>query len=131
MTREDKKVLIVDDDQDYLFQQKIVLEKAGYQVVTADNRTGAERAFKESSPDIAILDLMMDQPDDGFALCYALKQARPELPVIMVSNLRRESGIDFDSQTHEKRAWIKADAFLAKPVRIEQLRGELKRLLGS
>jgi CheY-like chemotaxis protein len=72
---------------------------------------------------------MMDLPDAGFTLCYHIKKIDPTIPVIIVSIAHSETGLDFDATTREERNWVKADAFLAKPVRLEQLTREMNRLL--
>ncbi|MBE0652796.1 MAG: response regulator, partial [Bacteroidales bacterium] len=80
---ESKIILLVDDDFDYLFQQKIYLESWGYKVLTADSRTKAEELLEKTKPDLAILDLMMEEDDSGFILSYKLKKKYPDVPVII------------------------------------------------
>jgi CheY-like chemotaxis protein len=62
-------------------------------------------------------------------LCYRIKKQDPTIPVIMVTSVTSETGLDFDATTKEERSWIKADALLDKPVRFEQLQREMNRLL--
>lgn len=124
-----KKILLVDDDLDYIFQQELQLKNAGYAVITAENTTQGKEALRQK-PDLALVDLMMEEVDAGFALCYHFKKQRPDMPVILVTAVTRETGLEFDAATGEERNWIKADAMLAKPVRFEQLEREIKRLLG-
>ena len=124
-------VLVVDDDQDFRLQQKVNLEKAGYTVVEADNREDALAAAQETQPDIAVIDLMMEEADAGFVLCYQLKQVCKEIPVVIVTAVASETGMEFGADTNEERSWIKADALLAKPIRFEQLQKEIVKLLGE
>ena len=132
MTETDKKrVLVVDDDEDFLFQQQTLLEAAGFDVVTACGQTEAEKLLESIEPDIAVVDLMMEHADGGFALCYHIKKRFPTTPVILVTGVTRETGIEFDAATVEERAWIKADVVLDKPIRFEQLTREIDRLLGE
>ncbi len=126
---ETKTILLVDDDPDVLFQQQAMVKAAGYETLTAASGEEAEALLKEKRPDLAIVDLMMEQPDAGFTLCYHLKKLSPPVPVIVVTSVAREAGIEFDVATEEERSWIKADAFLDKPVRSEQLQQEIERLL--
>jgi two-component system, OmpR family, response regulator len=125
------KVLLVDDDEDFLFQHRIQLENAGFEVVTATTRAQAEGAITSYEPDLAILDLMMEQHDDGFVLSHHLKRAFPGLPVIMVTAVTSETGLVFDPSSAAERAWVGADALLAKPIRFEQLRREIDRVLAA
>jgi CheY-like chemotaxis protein len=124
-----KTVLLVDDDPDFLLQQKMQLEAAGFQVLAADGETAAEKILAQRRPDVAVLDLMMQYADGGFTLCHHVKQKDPAIPVILVTSVNAETGLDFDAVTHAERSWIKADAFLNKPIRFEQLKREIDRLL--
>ena len=78
---------------------------------------------------MAIVDLMMENFDDGFRLCYKIKKADKNIPVILVTGVAGETGMDFDASTNEERSWIKADVVLDKPIRFEQLKREMDRLL--
>jgi DNA-binding response OmpR family regulator len=122
-------ILLVDDDEDFLFQHRIQLENAGFEVTTATTRAQAEAAITSFTPDLAILDLMMEQHDDGFVLSHHLKRAFPGLPVIMVTAVTSETGLVFDPSSAAERAWVGADALLAKPIRFEQLKREIERVL--
>jgi CheY-like chemotaxis protein len=122
-------ILLVDDDEDFLFQHKVQLEHAGYRVTTATTRAEAEALAAEAKPDVAVLDLMMEQHDDGFVLSHHLKRLRPGLPVILVTAVTAETGISFSPTSGAERAWVGADTLLAKPIRFEQLKREVERLL--
>ena len=126
-----KKILVVDDDLDLLEQIKAILEAGGYEVVEADNRAAAEDTILKIKPDLAILDLMMEEKDSGFVLSHQLKQIYPELPVILLTAVAGATGLSFATQQAEARSWIKVDRILDKPVRPEQLRAEVRRLLGE
>ncbi len=122
-------ILLVDDDTDFLFQLKAQFTAAGFNVLTASNGKDAVAALAETRPDLCVLDLMMERADMGFTLCYKIKKKDPTIPVIMVTSVTHETGLDFDATTEEERSWIKADALLDKPVRFDQLRREVSRLL--
>lgn len=126
-----KAVLVVDDDPDFLFQHEMLLKQSGFDVVTADNCDAAEAVLENRQPDLAIVDVMMETADAGFTLCYRMKKRYPDMPVIMVTSVNSETGFDFDNVTQQQRSWIKADAFLAKPIRYEQLNQQVERLLGK
>ena len=124
-----KTMLIVDDDVDFLFQMETQLRGHGYDVISANGKDEALELVKTTTPDMAILDLMMEHMDDGFTLCYELKKAFPGMPVILVTGVAAETGMSFDTASQGNRDWIKADVLLPKPVRFEQLSREIKRLL--
>ncbi len=124
-----RTVLVVDDDSDFLYQQRLQLEASGFKVIEAATAEQAKALMNKGRPDIAIVDLMIEYVDAGFSLCYFLKKKWPDLPVIMVTGVASETGIDFDASTEEERAWVKADVLLSKPIRFEQLKREIDRLL--
>lgn len=124
------RILVVDDDADILFALRHQLESAGYEVETAEGYAPAVEHLKlNDPPDLAILDLMMEEKDAGFRLSYDIKRMDAGIPVIMMSSVHSVTGIEFDASTNEEKSWIKADVFLEKPVRFEQLKGEIDRLL--
>lgn len=124
-----KTVLLVDDDLDFRIQQKLMLESLGYKVIEADSGTTAITLVDSQTPDIAIVDLMMEEDDAGFTLAHRLKKKLPNMPIIMVTAVAAETGLAFNVQTKEEHRWIKADSLLEKPIRAEQLEMEIKKLL--
>ncbi len=123
-----KKVLLVDDDPDFLDQMEIMLQK-DFEIVKACSQAEAEALLESTVPDLAIVDLMMENADGGFALAYHIKQKDPDIPVIIVTAVTSDTGMDFEARTPEEHSWIKADAFLSKPLRYEQLKHEIDLLL--
>ncbi len=128
---EAKTILIVDDDPDFLLQLELILRSAGYRVLKAGTRKEAEERLARQRPDALVADLMLEEDDGGFVLCYRAKKLYPGLPVIIVTGVAGETGIEFAAVTREERSWIKADLLLDKPVRPEQIVAELEKLLGE
>jgi CheY-like chemotaxis protein len=124
-----KTILLADDDPDYLFQMKLKLENMGFTVIQAEGQKEAERILESVKPDLAILDLMMETEDSGFVLAYKMKKKYPDVPVIIATAVAAETGMHFESGASGNRDWIKADLFLDKGIRSDQLHKELKRLL--
>ena len=122
-------VLLADDDPDYLFQVAYYLRKAGFEVMAVESQAEAEQVIARMKPDIAIFDLMMESDDSGFILCYKLKRRYPEVPVILATAVSRETGLTFGLSSEQEREWIRADLYLEKGVRPEQLNQEIKKLL--
>ena len=126
-----KTVLVVDDDLDILEQYTMLLKAEGHKVVQAGSLAEAEETILTVRPDLAILDLMMDEMDAGFVLCNQLKRLYADLPVIIVSNVTPITGLDFRPRNAEESSWVRADVMLNKPIVAERLRSEIRRLLGQ
>jgi two-component system alkaline phosphatase synthesis response regulator PhoP len=124
-------ILVVDDDPDIIEQLTIIISNEGYKVVSAGGREEAEQVLMSVKPDVAIIDLMMEQMDSGFVLAHEIKKLYPETPVIMLTSVKSATGISFTAASAEQQSWIKADRLLDKPVRPEQLKNELKTLLSK
>lgn len=122
-------VLIADDDPDYLFQVAYGLEKAGYQVIRATGQFEAERVLEKIKPDIAIFDLMMENEDSGFILCYKIRRLYPDVPVILSTAVTRETGMSFGLDSSREREWIRADLYLEKGPGAGQLDAAIVKLL--
>jgi len=129
MNLQGKKILIVDDDFDYLFQLKFQITQWGCEVITAENQREAEIILENLKPDLAILDLMMESEDSGFVLSYKIKKKYPDVPVIIATAVSAETGMHFGISTDNDRKWIKADIYLEKGIRPEQLKMEIIKLL--
>ena len=128
LKKEKKTILLVDDDPDYLFQMRISLQDMGFEVITADTQKEAESIIERNKPDLAIFDLMMENQDTGFILCHKMKNRYPDVPIIIASAVTAETGIIFDVDTEEDQDWIKADLFLDKGIRMDQLHKEINKL---
>lgn len=124
-----KKILVVEDDLDQLDHLAMILKADGYEVIAAQGQVEGEEALLSAIPDLAILDLMMENTDSGFVLCHQIKHLYPDTPVILLTAVRSETGIDFSAKSKGAASWIKADVLLDKPIRPEQLRVELRRLM--
>ncbi len=124
-----KTILLVDDDEDYLFQTRLHIEQFGFRVVTAESQAEAEKLLETLKPDLAILDLMMEKDDSGFILAYKLKRKYPDVPVIIATAVTAETGMTFGVSTEEERKWIKADLYIEKGIRADQLHKEIVKLL--
>lgn len=130
MANEKATILLVDDDDDFVLQQRVQLEKSGFTVIAAASRAEAEGILSETQPTLAIVDLMMEEMDGGFVLAHHIKQRYPDTPVILVTAVTSETGMEFTAPAAGETSWIKADAVLAKPLRHEQLLREIGRLIG-
>ncbi len=128
-TKDTITIFLVDDDTDYIFQMTKMLENMGYEVISACGQKEAEEMIDKINPDLAIIDLMMENKDSGFILSYRIKQRLPDLPVIIATALTAETGMMFSLEDEADKEWIKADAYLEKGLRPDQLHREINKLL--
>ena len=124
------KILIVDDDQDFVKSLRVALESEKYEVFEANNRIEGMEAVKGNAPDLIILDVMMSTWRDGFEMSRELK-ANPEfknIPIVILSGLKEKVGINFKSSAGDP-TWMPVDGFLDKPVKFNQLLQMIQKLL--
>ena len=124
-----KRILIIDDDVDFIDLNRAVLENSGFEVVTAfSGREGIDKV-KFELPDLILLDLMMEKHDTGFSFAKAIK-ADPrykDIPILMISSVAGETGYDFSQDLDGY--WMKTDGFINKPVAPEELVKRINSLL--
>ncbi len=121
------KILIVDDDQDFVSAVAIVLESAGYQVATAYSRDTGMQIFNQENPDVVVLDVMMQEPDDGFVMAQDLKKIRPEVPILMLTSVGQVTGMDFDKDED----LVPVEVFEQKPIMPGRLLERIRELLNK
>jgi two-component system, OmpR family, response regulator len=129
MDKNNFTILVADDDPDYLFQTIRSLERSGYRTVAVESQAEAELYISKFRPDLAIFDLMMESDDSGFILCYKIKKKYPEVPVILATAVSHETGLSFSLDSEHEKSWIRADRYLEKGIRAEQLDQEVMKLL--
>jgi len=115
------KIVIVDDDTDFLFTMETFLQRNGFQVLTADDGQKGLELIRREQPDLILLDIMMETLFSGFEVC---KQIRSDddlknIPIIGISALSDELNINY-------RQWpdydyFRPNAFLDKPVDRQRL----------
>ncbi len=110
-----KKIAIVEDDEDQRENYADALKQHGYEVSTYPNRPLALAGMRDDMPDLAMLDIMLEnEMDGGFDLCRDLRMLAPKLPIIFLtarnSDIDRVSGLRLD-------AWD----YLTKPINMQFL----------
>ena len=123
------KILLIDNDIDFIEMNKAVLEHHGYEVKAAYNSLeGYELACLES-PDLIVLDLMMEQHDSGFKLAKKLKQdpAIKNIPVLMLTAVADRTGFKFSQE--KDGYWMKTNAFIEKPCPPKDLMAKIEQML--
>jgi len=118
------RIAIIDDDADILDASSLILISNGYEVITADNPDDGYKIVKENSPDLIILDVMMNEPDDGFFLAHRFRKENIKIPIIMYTSVSKATGLNFGVSEI-----VPVDEFVEKPISPEELISKVKKLL--
>ena len=122
-----KKILIVDDDVDYVESNKQLLEANGYEVVSANNGQAGLELAKKVKPDLMILDVMMASDTEGFEVSRKIPET-PELkslPVLLVTGIRKAKMLPFGFEPDD--TWLPVKTVLEKPVDPAKLLEEIRK----
>ncbi len=119
------KILIVDDDPDIVDSLGLVLTREGYETVSATSREEAMRAVLKEKPDLIILDVMMEQPDDGFVVAQDLRHQGVKTPIVILSSIGHVTGYKFGKDSEV----APVDDFVSKPVAPKDLVAKVKKFL--
>lgn len=123
--------LLLVDRSERIAQETKALEDAGYIVISATSiAEGMEMALAQK-PGMIIAEVMLDKPDDGFVFAYRLKknEATENIPLLLLSSVFQKTGKVFDLNSVESRQWIKAEAYLDRPVTTERLVMRLQEMM--
>ena len=124
------KVLIIDDDPDFVSALETLFQSSGYVVCTAVNGKDGLYLAKSQKPDLILLDVMMTERTEGFFTLQELRRT-PGLshtPVIVISSIYAEQPI---FRVSPEAGWLPANLFLPKPVDPGRLLEEARRLVES
>jgi DNA-binding response OmpR family regulator len=115
-----KKVLLIDDDKDFLLATKLILEKGGYEVFMAeDGKSGVDMA-KSVYPDLAIVDMMMETWSEGFNVVSKLRTSDTgkQIPLIMLSAVDLQGPYQSFEPPEDLPS---VDLVLHKPIKADEL----------
>lgn len=117
-------IAVIDDDPDIREASLLVLNSKGYEVVTGTNPKEGYEIVKKQNPDLIILDVMMDEPDDGFFLAQKFRREGIKTPIIMYTSISKTVGMDFGVSE-----MVPVDDFVEKPISPETLIQKVEKLL--
>ena len=109
----EQTILVADDDEHILELVSLYLRRAGYGVITAKDGDEALARERDHRPDLLILDVMMEQPDDGIAMAQELRRSGWSRPIVMLTSIGKVTGLGYGVDPDV----LPVDAFLEKPVR--------------
>jgi len=125
------KILMIDDNPEFVEATTNLLEAKGYEVVTAANgKEGLEKA-KVVTPDIILLDVMMTTESEGFDVARGMhrEESLKNTPVIIITGIRKEMNLPFGFEPNDE--WLPVKAVLEKPVKPDTLLSTIEENIGA
>jgi DNA-binding response OmpR family regulator len=122
-----KKIVLVDDDPDIQESIKMVLENAGYEFMAAGDLESGMALIKKEKPDLMIIDVMLEQPDDGFFMVQKLRSQGVKTPIIMLTSVSSVTGMKYGKDDE----LVAVDDFEEKPIAPQKLLDKIESLLGK
>ncbi|MFC2135978.1 response regulator transcription factor, partial [Bacteroidota bacterium] len=102
----------------------LVLKSKGYEVLTAANPEDGYKIITEKNPDLVILDVMMNEPDDGFFLAQKLRRDKITTPILMYTSVSKTVGFEYGAGE-----MVPVDEFVEKPISPDELIEKVEKLL--
>jgi len=120
------RILIVDDDPDFVETTRLVLESAGYEVLSAANGAEGLRQVTANQPDLVILDVIMASVLDGLNLSRQMADnpLLHDIPILMVTSI---ANTDY-AALFPTDEYIHIDGFVSKPIAPKDLLRHAARL---
>lgn len=116
-----KKILIVDDDRDFLESLQLIIFEEGHQVHTVSNGHDALIQYKKLRPDIVFLDVRMPGID-GYDAFMSIRKYDPEAKVVFMS------GYTLDVVKYAEVEKFAVDT-ISKPIRHDELKKTIKKIM--
>jgi DNA-binding response OmpR family regulator len=122
-----KRILIIDDDPDFVEATRLVLVREGYDVISAGSGGDGLRRIREDAPDLIILDIIMDTVLEGLYVSRELAEDpdRRDVPILMVTSIANS---DY-AALFPTDEYIHISDFVSKPITPEQLLARVAALL--
>ena len=129
------KILIIDDDPDIALATRLCLESADYVVVEARNSVQGLEMVKSETPDLIVLDVMMETTTEGFQTALTLRSRDPKseyaqfskIPIIMLTSIHQTTPMRFGPDND----YLPVDEFVDKPIDPEPFIATVNKLLGE
>ena len=126
-----KKILIIDDNINFVKMNSVVLTSGGYEVEAAYNAEEGFTKVEFGQPDAIVLDLMMERHDSGFTLAKKLKThpVYKKIPILMLTAVGDATGFKFSMETDGY--WMKTDDYAEKPIEPDLLLEKVGKLISD
>jgi len=124
------KIMMIDDDPDFVAGIKSILEKADYSVNVAYNPKDGFQALQAEHYDLLLLDIMMGRGAEGVALARKIRKdpKLKEMPVLIITGIREQIAFLFPGQSVHPH-FVETDELVEKPVEPKFLLEKVSALL--
>ncbi len=119
------EILVVDDDPDVTEALRLVLTSAGHSEREERSAEAGLEAGRSWNPELIVLDLRMEEPDDGLHLSRRLRREGFPRPILLLTSLGLQTGLRYD----RSEEMVPVDAFHEKPIEPETLLSTVQGLL--
>jgi CheY-like chemotaxis protein len=134
-----KKILIIDDDPDFVMITKAVLETKDYECFCAYSAKEGLRKIRQTNPDLVILDIMMESLTAGFGLITELRTAKEgseyfkysDVPILVVSDIQRATGYKYKFKEIAGTNLLPVEDFIQKPAPPLELLAKVEQLMSA
>jgi len=125
------KILVIDDDEDFLLAMRLVLEANDFEVETATTPEEGINKVLSTKPDLVVLDVLMPAGYEGFEVARAIREEHNlrELPIVILTNVHSVKKVPYRFAPDED--YLPVDVFLDKPVEPEMLVDTIREVLGE
>jgi len=124
------KILLIDDDPDFVLINRTILESAGYVVDAANDPDTGWKKIQSWQPNLICLDVMMPNGTEGFHFAQKVRRdpATRHMPIIMITSLHEYTDLRFSKEDGD---FLPVDEFVEKPIKNEDLLTKVKTLLSE
>ncbi|MBN2497291.1 MAG: response regulator [Deltaproteobacteria bacterium] len=125
------KILLIDDDSDFLEANVLVLEQNGFEVDTATTPESGLEKIGSVKPDLVVLDVMMPSGYEGFDVARKVREEMGlhSLPILLLTAIHERMKVPYRFAPDESH--LPVDVFLDKPVMPDQLVQTIREMLGE
>ncbi len=125
-----KKLLMIDDDPDFVAGIKAVLDNAGFEVEVAYNPKDGLHALQTKQYDLLLLDIMMGRGAEGIMIARKLRKDAKlrEMPVLIITGMREQIAFLFPGEPIHPR-FVEVDELVEKPLEPKLLLEKVNSLI--
>ena len=125
------KILVIDDDPDFVLAMQMALEANGFEMEAAATPEEGISKVLEGEPDLVILDVMMPTDYEGFEIARQIREEHKlaDLPILMLTSVHSTKQVPYRFAPDEE--YLPVDVFMDKPIEPEQFIATLQEMLGE